>query len=135
MGGRSARRKGHDWERALARRFRFAFPAAGRSVQSSGARGCDVEGLPWWTEAKADERVSLWAALAQAERDRDAARDQREAIVIAKRNRTRPVVVLSLDAFERLMGVQHGSEEEADASTRDDAARESATGGPQPEGS
>lgn len=88
------RRKGKTWERAVATMLRPLFgDSVKRGFQSrSGRDGCDVEGSPFWVECKHGRLVNLRAALAQAIRDTDG----RIPIVIAKDDRTDPVVLMRL---------------------------------------
>jgi hypothetical protein len=106
--GAGARRKGHDFERELARRFRDALggPDIRRGLQTrDGDEAADVEGVPgWWIEAKAHRRVNHRAALAQAIA---AAPPGRKPVVIGKDDRQRPVAVMLLDDFIDLLIVLH----------------------------
>jgi hypothetical protein len=102
--GAGSRRKGHAFERALARRFREALeaPDVRRGLQTrDGAEAADVEGVPgFWIEAKAHRRVNLRAALTQAIA---AAPAGRKPVVIAKDDRQQPVALMLLDDFIALI--------------------------------
>lgn len=99
MGARS-RRKGATWERDLAARLQGVAgwdTRRGIGQARSGGEVCDVEGTPWWIEAKVGKRPNLYAALAQA----DEATDGRAPVVIARINGfggqpTQDVVVMRL---------------------------------------
>ncbi len=102
MSGLRSRRKGAGFERAIANRWAESiYPDAKRGlVQSRSAKeGPDVEGTPWWVECKAGKSPRLWAALAQAQ----AATDGRPCVVVAKRDRQQPVVLMTLTDFEVLL--------------------------------
>lgn len=103
MGARS-RRKGAGWERELASRWRDAglYPNARRGLNQvrSARETCDVEGTPFWVECKCGKRPNLIAAMVQAETDTDG----RPCIVVAKRDRSTPLVTMTLETFERLVG-------------------------------
>ena len=101
MSGLRSRRKGATFERTIAKRFAEGiYPDAKRGlVQARCAKeGPDVEGTPWWVECKAGKSPRLWAALAQAQ----AATDGRPCLVVAKRDRLAPVVLMTLEDFEAL---------------------------------
>lgn len=86
------RRKGHDWERELARLLRPLFgDGVCRGYQArDGNAAPDVDGTPYWFEAKHGVLVNLRAALRQAVK----ATDGRVPIVVAKDNRSEPLVVM-----------------------------------------
>lgn len=98
--GASQRTKGHNFERWVAKRWRDSglCPSAKRGLSQarSGDDVPDVDGTPYWVECKAQKQPSLFAALEQAE----AASDGRPALVVAKRDRDKPVVMMRLEAFE-----------------------------------
>ena len=103
--GASQRRKGSRWERELASRLREKlYPDAHRGIGQarSGGEVCDVEGTPWWIEAKAGRATNVWAALRQARE----ATDGRPPLVVAKRDREGVVVCLALEDFEALILAQ-----------------------------
>lgn len=72
MNGRSCRRKGHDFERLIARKLRPVFPGydVRRGFQSrSGGEAPDVDVPCFWVECKREIKTNPKAALAQAVRD------------------------------------------------------------------
>lgn len=108
MGARS-RRKGATWERDVRDLFRAAgFTNAERGAQQSraGDAMADVEGTPWWVEAKVGQRIDVIGALRQAE----AATDGRPVLAVCKRNAATgkggPEVFVSMrwEEFARLLG-------------------------------
>lgn len=121
MSGRTSRTKGREWQAELARRWREKgiYPEAassqGAQVRSSGGPGKtppDVEGTPWWVEAKHTRASNPVGALRQAERERKAAGDERPAIAVVKPHGDRtvgPVVCMRLETFEQLMHLIEGS--------------------------
>lgn len=69
MSGASSRRKGHDFERALVRRFREVMPGAEvrRGLQCRGGEEvADVDCPVFWVEAKRGKKPVVRAALKQA---------------------------------------------------------------------
>ncbi len=73
--------------------MRPVYPEAKRGFQSrSGRDGCDVEGTPYWVECKHGKCVNVRAALRQAL----ATTDGRPVLVVAKDDRTEPIVVMRL---------------------------------------
>lgn len=115
MGARS-RRKGAAYERELANRWRDSglWPEARRGVGQarSGGEVPDVDGTPFWIEAKCQARPNVYAALEQAEE----ATDGRTPIVVACRRekgapgRAATVVVMRMEAFEALVSAAKWSE-------------------------
>lgn len=87
MGARS-RRKGRTWEQELTHILRGVYPAARRGIGQarSGGEVCDVEGTPWWVEAKVGARTNPRAAVRQAEQ----ATDGRPVLAICKDNQEKP---------------------------------------------
>jgi hypothetical protein len=99
--GASQRRKGHNYEREIARVFREIYPGARRGLQyRDGSEAADVEGTPFHIECKRGKAISVFAALKQAEA---AASRGMVPIVVAKRDRERDVVMLSLEDFLELI--------------------------------
>jgi hypothetical protein len=95
------RRKGHSWEREIARLLRPLFGDGvkrGFQTRGGGKEAPDVDGTPYHIEAKHGRLVNLRAALAQAIRDTDG----RVPIVIAKDDRTEPVVVMRFADWLRM---------------------------------
>lgn len=97
------RRKGATFERELAARWRLlgVYPDAKRGLaQARSARETpDVDGTPWWVEAKHQKRPNILAAVEQAE---DAS-DGRPVLVVVKRDRRATVVTMTLETFEALL--------------------------------
>ena len=103
MGTINSKQKGARYERELAKAFReYGFEEARRGVQYSGKQGeaDDVVGLPYiHIEAKHVERLHLYEAIKQAERD---ANEDEMPCVFHRRNRTKTYVTLGLDDFMTL---------------------------------
>lgn len=103
MGTINSKQKGARYERELAKAFReYGFEEARRGVQYSGKQGeaDDVVGLPHiHIEAKHVERLNLYEAIKQAERD---ANEDEMPCVFHRRNRTKTYVTLGLDDFMAL---------------------------------
>lgn len=100
--GAHQRAKGARGEREAAQLLRRVYPLADRRpMQARGAArdGCDVEGTPWHVEVKRGARVSVLAALAQAERDTDG----RPPLVLARQDREGWIVALRWEDFAALL--------------------------------
>ena len=99
----NSKQKGNRYERELAKTFRaYGFTEARRGVQYSGKQGeaDDVVGLPHiHIEAKHVERLNLYEAIKQAERD---ANPDEFPCVFHRRNRTKTYVTMSLDDWMAL---------------------------------
>lgn len=99
----NSKQKGNRYERELAKTFReYGFTEARRGVQYSGKQGeaDDVVGLPHiHIEAKHVEKLNLYNAIQQAERD---ANPDEIPCVFHRRNRTKTYVTLSLNNFMKL---------------------------------
>ncbi len=95
--GKMQRVKGCTYERVLATKFRPLYPEARRGIgQARSAKEVsDVDGTPWWVEAKHQQCPNIWAAMAQAV----AATDGRPPLVVAKRNGGVELAVMRLDDF------------------------------------
>lgn len=116
--GKRARGKGAAWQAALAQRWRDSglYPDAAssqgaqtRSGRKLGKTPPDVDGTPWWVEAKHTRAANPVGALRQAERERKAADDERPAIAVVKPSGDKlvgPVVCMRLDTFETLIRAQ-----------------------------
>lgn len=116
--GAMSRRKGATFERELARRWRESrlFPQAERGLSQTrdGGECCDVEGTPYWIEAKRRERGFVESALEQAERARAAAGDARPVVVVTKRNRAAALASMRVEECAvRLVDAWHHLPEEA----------------------
>ena len=111
--GASQRRKGHAWEREVARRFREALGYTDKQVKRglSQPRGGTAEepdvvlpdGLPWWVECKVGARVNPVGALEQARQGIAAAESVKLPLAVCKPDRQTPFVALELDDFLRLL--------------------------------
>lgn len=108
--GKMQRNKGARWEREIATRLREVFHGAEirRGQQGDGAVRPDVVCPLVWVEAKAGGAWTYEGATNQA--CEDAARAgaygaTRWPVVLAKRNRARPVAVMDLDDFLDLLRV------------------------------
>lgn len=91
------RRKGANWERTLANCFKEVYPEARRGIgQARSAKEVsDVEGTPYWIEAKCGARPNVRAAIEQAKE----ATDGRTILVIVKFDHEEPFVVMGFSDF------------------------------------
>ena len=82
------RRKGHDFERAIANLLKPLFPDARRGLDQpqGGGRQPDVDGTPFWIETKCGWRTNIKAAVEQA--------------WVASTGTDRPVVAITKDDHE-----------------------------------
>ena len=97
-----SRTKGHSFERWVANFWRGLGFTCKRGIQSrfGGSEYGDVVGVPGLhQECKNVERFSMWAAMKQARED---APEGEIPVVVAKRNREKPVVIIDLDEFGAL---------------------------------
>lgn len=129
MGARE-RAKGREWQAALARRWRErgVFPEAAstqgaqvRSGRKIGKTPPDIEGTPFWVEAKHTRAANPVGALRQAERERREAGDPRPCIAVVKPNGDRlvgPVVTMRLDTFEEIVGLARVGADPVDREAR-----------------
>lgn len=110
MGGKASRDKGARYERHVRDVLRDHGWEAERGCQHAGGKDSpDVKhNLPnLHIEAKAVEKLNLWNALAQSERD---AGEGEIPSVIFKRNRSKDYIALPLEDFLKLYGRAYGKE-------------------------
>ena len=108
MSGASSRRKGHNYERTLARELKAEFPdldiKRGLGQSRDGADVPDVEFPGYWLEAKRQKKCNIKAALEQA---REAAsRSGRPGplvpVAICKDDRQPAIVAMYMDDWIKL---------------------------------
>lgn len=104
--GLMSRRKGAAYECELAKRWKDSglWPLAKRGIGQTRAGGevPDVEGTPFWVEAKRRKRHNVLAAMKQAEE----ASDGRPGLVVARwdgQAADEALVVMRLPTFENLL--------------------------------
>lgn len=98
--GKAQREKGKRFERWVVKWLAPVCPKLFRSAnQAGGANMSDVEVSPYWIEAKHDNRISVWALLAQAQKDREAVNDSRPILGVLKHDRKEPIVVMLAGEF------------------------------------
>jgi Holliday junction resolvase len=109
--GKSARRKGHDFERWLVRFFNEKGWTSERHGQAKGGRGkaeVTVEEYPlddFHFEAKRYAKMSIYQHIHQALSD--ASGSHREACLIFKADHEEPYVAIRLETFERWAKMVH----------------------------
>lgn len=98
--GAAERRKGHDFERLIAKDLRQIFPGAKRGLnQVRLGEGADVE-IPWFfIECKHHKVAPLRSALKQAQDNTDG----RMPVAICKDNHADPIVLMSYEDFKKLL--------------------------------
>ena len=104
MNGATSRRKGVEWERAVARKLAEVFGKFGvrRGLQYRGGGECaDVMTPAFWVECKAGRLTNPRAALRQAVQD--AARKGLWPVAICKDNGAEPHVTMSFEDFLELV--------------------------------
>lgn len=96
------RTKGAAHERWVAKQFRKVYPSAKRGLSQprSGREVPDVDGTPFWVEAKHRKRVNMRGALEEAWTD--AGQGRNVPLVVARDNGKADVVVMYLDDFLEL---------------------------------
>jgi hypothetical protein len=101
--GRSQREKGRRGEVRARDLLREVYPDAYRSCNQAGADACcDVEGTPWFVEAKEGKTHRIWAAVRQAVEARETAKDDRPIVVISHRTRGMTLAVVPIDDYKEL---------------------------------
>lgn len=107
-----SRRKGRVWQAELAKRWRdsglFAGAMSTQGAQKFGIRMMvpDVDGTPYWCEAKHTRACNPIAALRQALKEASGAQDERAPIAVCKPSGDKlcgPVVVMRLEDWETLV--------------------------------
>jgi len=98
----NSRDKGARYERYIAKRIREYGYEAERGCQHAGGKDspdvkCNMNGIHW--ECKKVEKLNIWNALAQSERD---AGDGEIPAVVFARNRSKDYVAVPFDDFMRM---------------------------------
>jgi hypothetical protein len=99
---KGSRRKGQTYERENANRLKSVWPDAKRGIgQARSAKEvADVEGTPYWIEAKHHKRVNIRAAFNQGTE----ATDGRPVVVVSRdTNKPPDLVTMSFDEWLRLV--------------------------------
>ncbi len=97
--GALSRRKGHNWEREVARLFQAACPGDDirRGLQyRDGAECPDVVSAMFWIEAKRGKKTNIKAAIRQAE---EAQPKGKWILAVTKDDREAAVASMRLDDF------------------------------------
>lgn len=112
MNTASCKAKGRNLQKLVVRSILSWFPQlTDRDVlsRSMGAMGEDIilseaaiKIFPYHIECKNQERLNIWASWDQASENKS----DKTAVLIIKRNRTDPLVVMSLEDF---MGLAHAN--------------------------
>lgn len=99
--GRSQRRKGHNFEREVARIMRRWFPEAKRGYQTRGGgkEQADVINTPYHIECKVGKKPNIKAAYQQACEDTQG----EPPVAITKWDREEPLVTMSLGLFLNML--------------------------------
>jgi hypothetical protein len=103
--GKMQRDKGKVWEREVAAAFRTLFGSGvKRGWQArEGHDAPDVDGTPFWLEAKHHAVVNIAAAVRQALADRKKAKEERWIIAVTKSNRAVPLATMPWTEFMMLL--------------------------------
>ena len=102
--GKRERTKGAVFEREVANLMRsigYADAKRGIGQARSGGEVPDVDGTPWWIEAKHRKAIDVHGAYQQGA---DASDDRREVLAVTKRDRGEVLVTMSFATFARLVG-------------------------------
>jgi len=98
--GKSQRNKGRRGEIRARNLLREIYPDAYCSCNQAGSdKQPDVDGTPWWVEAKEQKTHRIWAAVRQAVDARDAAGDDRPIVVISHRTNGMTLAVVPMGDF------------------------------------
>ena len=114
MNVKSSKAKGRRLQNNLRDILRKVFPSLEEDdikSQTMGMTGEDIvlspaakKAIPYSFECKNVERLNIWQAIEQAESNCE----DRTPVVVIKRNRTNPYVVLDLNKFIKLIGEKNG---------------------------
>lgn len=114
--GRSNRRRGHDFERWVARKLRPIFPRAERGFQTRGGttEETDIKGVPAFDiECKVGAQPNIRAAMKQVQE----ARPGGTPVVVSKRDREGALVTMRFEDWLELVAAVYGIKEEPCSST------------------
>lgn len=109
----SAKQKGRLLQQLIAKKVQKVFNLQPDDVRSTpmGCSGSDImmsplakSKFPFDVEAKNQEKVSIWKAYEQSAVRAD---PELTPLLIIKRNRTKPLVVLDFEDFMNLVGNKH----------------------------
>ena len=123
MGKINSRDKGAKYERHIAQVLRDHGYEAERGVQHQGGKDSpDVKhNMPnIHIEAKAVEKLNLWNALAQSEKDAGA---DEIPVVVFKRNRSKDYVALSFEDFIEIFKKGQNNDSRTESGTDKDVDR------------
>ena len=99
---KSRRRKGHDWEREVAKRIRKIDPSAKRLLEYQEGKGIDIDTkLPFAIQCKCQKRVNFLKALEEA--GEMAEELDKFPIVVAKVMRKGEFVFMEWETFDFLL--------------------------------
>lgn len=102
MSGKASRRKGHDWEREVARRFREVVAEGKRGLQyQEGVKPPDVIAGPFAIECKKGKRTDIKGAMKQAE---ESSPPGTYAIAVTRDDRAPALVTVEMDDFLEMVG-------------------------------
>lgn len=106
MGGAMSRNKGKTGEYELRDFLRAWWPGAQRGANQSrsGSEAADVEGTPFWTEAKLGAKPNVRAAIAQAQE----ATDGRPILIYVRDDRKQPFFTLDAASMASLLTLAYG---------------------------
>ena len=101
MSGKMSRDKGKRGEYEARDFLRRWFPLARRGANQShsGSDAADVEGTPFWVEAKLGAKPNIRAALAQAQK----ATNGRPVLVYVRDDKGKPFFALDAESMEYLL--------------------------------
>jgi hypothetical protein len=101
MGGKMSRDKGKRGEYEARDFLKRWFPLAcrGANQSRSGNDAADIEGTPFWVEAKLGAKPNVRAALAQAQE----ATNGRPVLVYVRDDKSKPFFVLDAESMEYLL--------------------------------
>lgn len=109
--GLMQRRKGKNFERAVALAFRALFPEARRTLTQARDSGeaPDVHAPGFWVEAKNHRRVNIQKAFAQAVDEAERAASTDIPVAVTKDLRKEPLATLRLTDFLQILSGMAGN--------------------------
>lgn len=123
--GKMSREKGARYERFVANQLKETYTEAKRGIGQarSASEVADVDGIPWWLEAKNHKRVVIRRAFEQGEVARLLCSDVRKArlpvLVVSRDHMKCDLATMRLDVLKKLLFELEKLREKFDASIGD----------------
>lgn len=100
MSGKTARRKGHNFEREVAILFREFYPEAIRNLEYQEGEGVDIANTGEFSiQCKVGKSFRIEKALAEA------VKENKKSVAITKKDRQKIVVSMYWDDFKEVLNI------------------------------